>query len=531
MSKELLYNSDARQKLLSGVNVIANAVKVTLGPKGRNVMLEREYGAPMITKDGVTVANDIILSDKFENVGVELVKEVAVKTNDDVGDGTTTATILAQSIAREGMKNVTAGANPVAVKRGIDKCVESIISELKNISKPVEDEDIAHVASISANDKSIGEKIAVAIKEVGHDGIITVEESPSFGIEIETVKGMRFDKGYVSPYMATDPDTMKAEYNDPLVLITEKKVNSVKEILPLLGKIAESGRKELVIITENVEGDALPAFVMNKLKGTFSVLAVKTPGFGDRKKELLQDIAILTGATIISEETGKRLDAADLSDLGSARRIIATKDHTTIIDGNGDKDKISERINQIRVAISNTDSEFEKSKLQERLAKLAGGVAVIKVGAATETEMREIKHRIEDAVGATKAAAEEGVVPGGGVALVRASKALDNMMLDGDESVAVNILRRALEEPMRMIAENAGVDGAVIIETVRKSDGNTGYNAATGEYGDMFQFGIIDPTKVTRSALQNAASIAGMILTTECVVTETPKKEEKPERI
>src|SRR3989339_93873 len=527
MAKQILYSEDARHKLLRGVDTLANAVKVTLGPKGRNVVLDKGYGAPTITKDGVTVAKEIEVEDKFENAGVELVKEVASKTNDDVGDGTTTATVLAQAIAREGVKNVTAGANPVALKRGIDKCVEAIVAELKNnISKPVTDDEISNVAAISANDKEIGAKIAQAMKAVGKDGVITVEESQSFGMEIETVQGMRFDKGYVSPYMVTNSDRMESEYAEPYILITDKKVSSIHDVLPLLEKIAQGGKKELVIIAEDADGEALATFVVNKLRGSFNVLAVKAPGFGDRRKEMLQDIAVLTGGTLITEEVGRKLDSATIEDLGRAHKVIATKEYTTIVSGQGDAQKIKDRVAQIRKAIEQTDSDFDKEKLQERLAKLAGGVAIIKVGAATETEMKEVKHRIEDAVGATKAAVEEGVVPGGGVALIRAMKSLDELQLNEEENVAKKILRRALEEPLRQIAQNAGVDGAVVAEEVKRREGNVGYNATTGEYEDLVKAGIIDPTKVTRTALQNAASIAGMLLTTEAVITDIPKKDE-----
>ncbi|HBU07072.1 MAG TPA: chaperonin GroEL [Candidatus Magasanikbacteria bacterium] len=527
MPKQIKFNDDARQALVRGVDILANTVKITLGPKGRNVVLDRGYGAPTITKDGVTVAKEIEVEDKFENVGVELVKEVASKTNDDVGDGTTTATVLAQAIVKEGLKNVTAGVNAVALNRGLHKATEAIVNELKNkISKKVELDEIADVAAISANDREIGEKIAAAMKEVGNDGVITVEESQSFGMEIETVKGMRFDKGYVSPYMVTNADRMEAEYEDPYILITDKKVSSVEEILPVLEKIAQSGKKELVIIAEEVEGQALATFVVNKLRGTFNVLAVKAPGFGDRRKEMLQDIAVLTGAKVITEEVGLKLENTELADLGRARKITATKDNTTVVEGKGEEQAIKDRVSQIRKLIEQTDSDFDKEKLQERLAKLAGGVAVIKVGAATETEMKEVKHRIEDAVGATKAAIDEGVVPGGGVALVRAIRALDDLQLDDEEMVAVGILRRALEEPLRMIAQNAGYDGAVVVNEVKKNSGNFGFNAATGNYEDMVTAGIIDPTKVTRSALQNAVSIAGMFLTTEAVITDLPKKDE-----
>ncbi len=526
MAKQIKFDKDARQELLEGVNILANVVKVTLGPKGRNVVLDKGYGAPTITKDGVSVAKEIELENKFQNMGVELVKEVASKTNDVVGDGTTTATVLAQAIVTEGMKNVAAGANPVALNRGLHKATEMIVRELQEkIAKKVEADEIANVAAISANDRVIGEKIAEAMKEVGQDGVITVEESQSFGMEIETVKGMRFDKGYVSPYMITNPDRMEAEYEEPYILITDKKVSSVEEVLPLLEKVAQSGRKEIVIIAEDVDGQALTTFVVNKIRGTFSVLAVKAPGFGDRRKEMLQDIAALTGGKVITEEMGLKLESTELSDLGRARKVVATKESTTIVEGKGDTQMVEARVAQIRKLIEQTDSEFDREKLQERLAKLAGGVAVIKVGAATETEMKEIKHRIEDAVGATKAAVEEGVVPGGGVALIRAVRALDNCNLEDEEQLAVGILRRALEEPLRIIAKNAGFEGAVVVGEVKKQSGNFGFNAATGNYEDMVVSGIIDPAKVTRSALQNAVSVAGMILTTEAIVVDLPKKE------
>lgn len=527
MAKQILHNDDARQALVRGVNILADTVKVTLGPKGRNVVLDKGFGAPTITKDGVSVAKEIELEDKFENLGVELVKEVASKTNDVVGDGTTTATVLAQAIIKEGMKNVTAGANPVALNRGLHKAAEAVIEELqKNISKRVESDKIANVASISANDKEIGEKIAAAMKEVGEDGVITVEESQAFGMSIETVKGMRFDKGYVSHYMVTNPDRMEAEYEDPAILITDKKVSSIEEILPLLEKVAQSGKKEFVIIAEDVDGQALTTLVLNKLRGTFNVLALKAPGFGDRRKEMLQDIAILTGGRVITEDLGLKLENANLEDLGHARKIVATKETTTIVEGKGDEAAIKDRVAQIRRLIEQSDSDFDREKLQERVAKLAGGVAVIKVGAATETEMKEVKHRIEDAVGATKAAVEEGVVPGGGVALIRGAKALDKLKLIDEEAVAVNILRLALEVPLRTIAENAGFEGSVVANEVKNGSGNYGFNAATGEYEDMVSAGIIDPTKVTRSALENAISVAGMILTTEAIVTDIPKKED-----
>ncbi len=529
MPKQIKFNDDARQALVRGVDILANTVKVTLGPKGRNVVLDKGYGAPTITKDGVSVAKEIELPDKFENLGVDLVKEAATKTNDDVGDGTTTATVLAQAIVKEGMKNVTAGVNAVALNRGLHKAAEAVVKELKEkISKKVEEDEIANVAAISANDREIGAKIAEAMKAVGEDGVITVEESQSFGMEIETVKGMRFDKGYVSHYMVTNPERMEAEYEDAYILITDKKVSSVEEILPLLEKVAQSGKKELVIIAEDVDGQALATFVVNKLRGTFNVLAVKAPGFGDRRKEMLQDIAILTGGKVITEDLGLKLENVVLDDLGQARKITATKEYTTIVEGKGDEEAVKNRVVQIRKEIEQSTSEFDKEKLQERLAKLAGGVAVIRVGAATETEMKEVKHRIEDAVGATKAAVEEGVVPGGGVALVRASRALDDLNLDDEEMMAVKILRQALVEPLRLIAQNAGYEGAVVLEEVKKNKGNFGFNAATGNYEDMVAAGIIDPTKVTRSALQNAVSVAGMFLTTEAAVTDLPEKD-KPE--
>ncbi|OGH71702.1 MAG: chaperonin GroL [Candidatus Magasanikbacteria bacterium RIFCSPLOWO2_01_FULL_43_20b] len=529
MAKQIKFNDDARQALVRGVDILANVVKVTLGPKGRNVVLDKGYGAPTITKDGVSVAKEIEVEDKFENVGVELVKEVASKTNDDVGDGTTTATVLAQAIVKEGLKSVTAGVNAVALNRGLHKATEAVVKELKEkISKKVEVDEIADVAAISANDREIGEKIAAAMKEVGNDGVITVEESQSFGMEIETVKGMRFDKGYVSPYMVTNADRMEADYEDASILITDKKIASLEEILPVLEKVAQTGKKELVIIADDVEGQALATFVVNKLRGTFNVLAVKSPGFGDRRKEMLQDIAVLTGGKVITEDIGLKLENTSLEDLGHARKVVATKDNTTIVEGKGAEKEIKDRVAQIKKMIEQSDSDFDKEKLQERLAKLAGGVAVIKVGAATETEMKEVKHRIEDAVGATKAAIEEGVVPGGGVALVRAMSVLDDMKMDDEEMVAVGILKRALEEPLRLIAINAGYDGAVVANEVKKHSGNFGFNAQTGQYEDMVSAGIIDPTKVTRSALQNAVSIAGMFLTTEAVVTDMPKKNEPP---
>ncbi len=525
-AKQLLFDEQARAALKRGVDILANAVKVTMGPKGRNVVLDRGFGSPTITKDGVTVAKEIELEDKFENMGAELVKEVASKTNDVAGDGTTTATVLAQAILNEGLRNVTAGSSPLGIRRGIEKAVEAIVNELKNkISQPVAGDAIQQVASISANDSTIGATIAQAIKEVGENGVITVEEGQSFGIETEVVKGMRIDKGYSSPYMVTNMERMEAEYSDVPMLITDKKISSIQDILPVLEKIAQTGRKELVIIAEDVDGEALTTLVLNKMRGAFNVLAIKAPGFGDRRKEMLQDIAVLTGGRVITEDVGLKLDKVELTDLGRARKIVATKETTTIVDGAGEQTAVNERVMQIKKLIEQTDSEFDREKLQERLAKLAGGVAVIKVGAATETEMKEVKDRIKDAVEATKAAIEEGIVPGGGVALVRARRALDDLKLTGDEQIGLNIIRRAVEEPMRQIAQNAGKDGAVIVEEVKKRDGAIGYNAATDVYEDMLVAGIVDPTKVTRSALQNAASIAGLLLTTEAIITEKPKKE------
>ncbi len=527
MAKDIKFDTEAREALVRGVNQLADVVKVTLGPKGRNVVLDRGYGAPTITKDGVSVAREIELEDKFENLGAELVKEAASKTNDDVGDGTTTATVLAQAIVKEGLKNVTAGVNAVALNRGLHKACGAIVEELKNnISKQVEQDEWANVATISANDKEIGEKIAEAMAKVGPDSPITVEEGQSFGIELEVVEGMQFDKGYVSPYMVTNPDRMEAEYQDAHILITDKKISSVEDIVPLLEKVAQSGKKDLVIIAEDVEGQALATLVVNKLRGTFNVLAIKAPGFGDRRKEMLEDIAVLTGGKVITEEIGLKLDKVELTDLGRAQKVIASKEDTVIVGGAGEKQAVADRVAQIKKLIEQSDSDFDKEKLQERMAKLSGGVAIIKVGAATETEMKETKHRIEDAIGATKAAIEEGVVPGGGVALLRGIKALDDLNLDDEEMVAVGILRRALEEPIRIIAKNAGYEGAVVVDAVKKGDGNFGFNAQTGNYEDMVVAGIIDPTKVTRSALQNAVSVAGMFLTTEAVVTDLPTKDE-----
>jgi chaperonin GroEL len=527
MAKVIVFNEEARAALKRGVDKLANAVKVTLGPKGRNVVIESGYGSPTITKDGVTVAKEIDLEDKMENVGAELVKEVASKTNDVAGDGTTTATVLAQAIIAEGIKNITAGASPLAVKRGMEKALEAVVTELKDkVSQPVSGDMIENVASISANDKEIGATIAAMVKEMGKEGVITVEEGQAFGIEQEVVKGMRIDKGYASHYMVTSQDRMEAEYTDAPILVTDKKISSLQELLPLLEKVLKAGRKELVIIADDVDGEALTTLVLNKLRGIFNALAIKAPGFGDRRKELLQDIATVTGAAYISEDIGRKLDSVELSDLGSARKVVATKDHATFVDGKGDKAAIEARATALKKQFEQTDSSYDKEKIQERLAKLAGGVGVIKVGAATEVEMKEKKHRIEDAIAATKAAVEEGIVPGGGVALLRAMKALETLKVQGEEEVGVRILRRAMEEPLRQISANAGKDGAVVVEEVKKQTGSMGYNAETDTYEDMIKSGIIDPAKVTRSALQNATSVAALFLTTECVITEKPKKEE-----
>ncbi len=527
MAKQIIFSEEARVKLKAGVDKLANAVKVTLGPKGRNVVLDKGYGAPQIVNDGVTIAKEIELEDKFENMGAELIKEVASKTNDVAGDGTTTAIVLAQAMVTEGLKNVAAGANPIIIQHGIQKGVLALVDELKRISKPISSqEEKRQVAAISANDEAVGEIIAQALEEVGNNGVITVEEGQSFGIEKEIVKGMQFDKGYVSPYMITNAERMEAEYSDVPLLITDKKVSSLQIILPLLEKLAQSGRKDLVIIADEVEGEALATFVVNKLRGTFNVLAVKAPGFGDRRKEMLADIAIVTGGKVISEEIGLKLENADPQMLGWAGKVIATKDNTTIVDGKGDKAEIERRIAQINKELEMSDSDFDKEKLRERLAKLSGGVAVIKVGAATETEMKEKKLRIEDALSATKAAIEEGIVVGGGVAFIRVAKALNNVVVNGDEKIGIEILAKAIEEPLKQIADNAGAKGEVVVEKVKSSEGNIGYNALSGVLEDLVAAGIIDPTKVTRSALQNAASAAAMILTTEAAVADLPAKEE-----
>ena len=521
MAKEIKFNEEARRSLERGVNALADAVKVTLGPKGRNVVLEKKFGAPTITNDGVTIARDIELEDPFENMGAQLVKEVATKTNDVAGDGTTTATVLAQAMVREGMRNVAAGANPMVLKKGIQKAVDVLVEELQAVSKKVETKEAkAQVASISAADEEIGGLIADAMEKVGDDGVITVEESKTMETCLETVEGMQFDRGYISPYMATDPDKMEAVLNNPLVLITDRKITMIQDIMPVLEKVVQGGR-ELLIIAEDIEGEALATLVVNKLRGTFKAVAVKAPGFGDRRKAMLQDIAILTGATVISEEVGRKLDSASMEDLGSASQVRVTKELTTIVDGGGNKEEIAARVAQIR----ETTSEFDKEKLQERLAKLAGGVAVIKVGAATEVELKDKKLRIEDALNATRAAVAEGIVAGGGTALLQVQTALSKIKVTGDEKTGVEIVKRAIEEPVRQIAYNAGLEGAVIVDTIKRSHRGFGFNALTEEYVDMIEAGIVDPTKVTRSALQNAASIAAMVLTTESVVADKPAKE------
>ena len=528
-AKDLQFNTDARSALKRGVDKLADTVKVTLGPKGRNVVIDKKFGAPTVTKDGVTVAKEIELSDPLENMGAQMVKEVATKTSDLAGDGTTTATVLAQAIFREGLKNVTAGANPMALKRGIDRAVSTVVEELKKISVPTGGKkEIAQVGSISANnDPEIGNLIAEAMEKVGKDGVITVEEAKGLDTTLETVDGMQFDRGYVSPYFVTDPEKMEAALEEAFILIHDKKISSMKDLLPVLEKVAQQGRP-LLIIAEDIEGEALATLVVNKLRGTLRVCAVKAPGFGDRRKAMLQDIAVLTGGQVISEEVGFKLENAVTSDLGRAKRIVVDKDNTTIIDGAGEEKAIEGRINEIRNAIDKSTSDYDKEKLQERLAKLAGGVAVINVGAATEAEMKEKKARVEDALHATKAAADEGIVPGGGVALLRSQRALKSLKLaDSDEQIGVEIVRRALEEPIRMIVQNAGAEGSLVVEKVRGSkDDAFGYNALTDTYENLVQAGVIDPTKVTRTALQNAASIAGLLLTTEAIVVE--KKEDKP---
>jgi chaperonin GroEL len=523
--KELKFNEDARRSLERGVNILADAVKVTLGPKGRYVVLDKKFGAPTITNDGVTIAREIEVEDVFENQGAQLVREVATATNDVAGDGTTTATLLAQAIVREGLRNVAAGANPMALKRGVEQAVDAVTENLKSQSKEISGkEDIARVAAISSREREIGDVIADAIDKVGKDGVVNVEEGQTFGLELEFTEGMQFDKGYLSPYMITDSERMEAVLEDPYILVANQKIGAVKDLLPILEQVIQAGRP-LIIVAEDVEGESLATIVVNKLRGTFQAVAVKAPGFGDRRKRMLEDIAILTGAEVITEEMGLKLENTKLSQLGRARRVVVDKDSTTIIDGAGDSEAIKARIKQIKAEIENTDSDFDREKLQERLAKLSGGVAVIKVGAATETEMKEKKHRVEDAVQATRAALEEGIVPGGGVALLNAVEAIDLDKLEGDERTGAQIIRRALEEPIRQLAENAGLEGSVVVDKVRHAPKGHGLNVEDGEVEDLVKSGIIDPTMVTRSALQNAASIAKNILTTEAVVAEAPEKQ------
>jgi chaperonin GroEL len=525
-SKLLKFSEEARRSLETGVNKLADTVALTLGPKGHNVVLDKKWGAPTITNDGVTIAKEVELEDPWENMGAQLAKEVATKTNDVAGDGTTTATVLARAMVRRGMKNVAAGANPMALKRGIEKGVSATVEAIMNQAKNVETrEEIANVASISAADPAIGDVIAEALDKVGKDGVVTVEESNTFGMELEFVEGMQFDKGYISPYFVTDQERMESVLDEPYILVVNKKVGSVQELLPLLEKVLQGG-KPLLIIAEDVEGEALATLVVNKIRGTFNAVAVKAPGFGDRRKAMLQDIGTLTGAQVVSEEVGLKLENATLDLLGRARKVVVTKDDTTIVEGAGSDDEVKGRINQIKAEIDKTDSDWDREKLQERLAKLAGGVAVVKVGAATEVELKEKKHRIEDALSATRAAIEEGVVPGGGVALIRAESAFDKVDLTGDESTGARIVRDSLAEPARLIASNAGDEGAVVVERIRSEGDSRGYNAATGEWVDMFKAGILDPAKVTRSALQNAASIAAIVLTVESAVVEKPEEEE-----
>ena len=529
MAKILEFNTAAREKLKKGVDKLANAVKVTLGPKGRNVVLDKKFGSPTVTKDGVTVAKEIDLEDPFENMGAQMVKEVASKTSDIAGDGTTTATVLAQAIYREGLKNVTAGSNPMALKRGIEKAVQVVIEEIKKLSRPLPGKtEIAQVGSISANnDKAVGNLIADAMEKVGKDGVITVEEAKTTATTLEVVEGMQFDRGFLSPYFITNPDSMEAALEEPLVLIHDKKITAMKDLLPILEKIAQLG-KPLLIISEEVEGEALATLVVNKLRGTLKVCAVKAPGFGDRRKAMLEDIAILTGGKVIAEELGLKLENTVISDLGKAKRITIDKDNTTIVEGGGKSADIKGRVNSIRKQIEETTSDYDKEKLQERLAKLAGGVAVINVGAATETEMKEKKARVEDALHATRAAVEEGIIPGGGVALLRALPALEKLKLEGDEAIGVTIIKKALEEPIRLIVENSGMEGSIVVNRVKEEKGAFGYNAETGNFEDLMASGVIDPTKVARIALENAASISSLLITTECVVADKPEEKKPP---
>ncbi|MFH1183005.1 MAG: chaperonin GroEL [Candidatus Moraniibacteriota bacterium] len=527
MAKQIEFGEKARQRLVAGVNKVANAVKVTLGPRGRNVVLDKGFGSPTITNDGVTIAKEIELEDKMENIGAELVKEVASKTNDTAGDGTTTATLLAQAMIAQGMKNVAAGANPMGLRKGIQKAVENVVENLKEQSKPViSKEERAQVATISAQDKEVGDMIADVMEKVGKDGVITVEESQTFGLDKETVEGLQFDKGYISPYMITDPEKMEAILEEPMILITDQKISAIKDILPVLEGVTKMGKKEILIIADEVEGEALATLVVNKLRGTLSALAVKAPGFGDNRKAIMEDIAVVTGGQVISEEKGIKLENVGLEMLGKADKVIVTKDNTTIVGGKGDKQLIEDQVASLRRQIGQSDSDYDKEKLQERLAKLAGGVAIIKVGAATETEQKEKQHRVEDALEATKAAVEEGIVTGGGVALLRAIASLNELKLSGDEATGVDIVRNSLEEPLRQIAINAGKEGSVVVEKVRSLKESEGYNADSDKYEDLLKVGIVDPAKVTRLAMQNAASIASMILTTEAVVGDLPDKKD-----
>ena len=523
--KQLNYAEDSRKSLKAGIDTLADVVKITLGPRGRNVILDKKFGPPQVCSDGVTIAKEIELPEPFENMGAQLLKETASKTNDAAGDGTTTSVVLAQAIITDGFRNVAAGANPMALKRGIDLAVEAVVKELKGMSTSVDSRDqIAQVAALSAHEDNIGQTIADAMEKVGKDGVITVEESKGLSDETEYVEGMQIDRGYISPYLITNADRMESVIEDPYIMITDKKVSAVSDMLPTLEKLLQVGKKNVVLIAEDIEGEALATLVVNKLRGTLNCLAVKAPGFGDRRKAMLEDIAILTGATVVSEETGRKLDSATINDMGQARRVTANKDECTIVEGKGSEDAIKGRINQIRNQIEETTSEFDKEKLQERMAKLSGGVAVIKVGAATEVELKERKARVEDALSATRAAVEEGIVPGGGVALVRAQRALESLKLQGDESVGASIIRKALEVPLRLIVQNAGQEGAVVLDAVRQKQDDYGYDAELGEYAQMLKQGIVDPVKVTRSALQNAASVAAMVLTTESMITEIPEK-------
>jgi chaperonin GroEL len=525
-AKDLIFDTEARRQLKTGIDALANAVKVTLGPRGRNVAIDKKWGAPTVTHDGVTVAKEIELENHFQNMGAQMLKQAATKTNDVAGDGTTTSTVIAQAIVTEGLRNLAAGANPMLMKRGIDQATQAVVEEIKRQATPLQGHaDIEHIATISANDPEVGRLLAEAMDKVGRDGVITVEEGKGLRLEVEYTEGMQFDRGYISPYFITDSGRMEAAVDEPYLLITDKKISAITDIVPVLEKLVQTGKKELVIISEDVDGEALATLVVNKLRGILNVLAVKAPGFGDRRKEMLRDIATLTGGQVISEELGKKLDATTLNDLGQARRIVSTKDDTTIIEGHGSQQDIQGRISQIKVQIEETTSDYDREKLQERLAKLSGGVAVIKVGAATEVELKEKKARVEDALHATRAAVEEGIIPGGGVTLLRAAKAIDGLQLEGDAKVGAELLRRALEEPVRQLVRNAGLEGSVVVERLAREDRtNWGFDVLSEEYVDLVAKGIIDPAKVTRSALENAASVAGMILTTEALVTELPEK-------